>query len=58
MVDGKRRDRWSPEDRNFKILHNLLMNCFPEWKENDPYWHVFEGIEDYFLDLEEKHHGT
>ena len=56
-----KRLRWATHTKNFKILHDLLTNLFPQYQndesywDDEPYWDVFEEIEDYFLDLEENH---
>ncbi len=46
------RKRWKVKSRNSWMLHGLLEKMMPVWSENEPYWKIFEGIEDYFINLE------
>jgi len=35
------------------MLHDLMMDIYPKYQNDESYWNIFEEIEDYFLDLEE-----
>ncbi len=51
---GKRkRLRWANRSKNFIMLHDLMMDIYPKYQNDESYWNIFEEIEDYFLDLEE-----
>lgn len=46
------RKQWSVNSHNFWMLHGLLTLMMPKWEKDEPYWDIFEGIEDYIINLE------